>query len=107
MIIKMTCQQFKRKCSLIILFVISYINVSKDTDWKEHRATAAGLGNVRVLAGYGEILKENRRFLSGHTSWLDFFRSTLGTVASPPVLLDTGGDDQYDLPTVQEKVLTP
>ena len=39
-------------------------------------------------------------------SLLDFFMSPSETVASPPVLLDTGDDDQDDLPTVQEKVLT-
>jgi hypothetical protein len=89
------------------LFVISYINVSKDTDWKEHRATTAGLGNVRLLAGYEEILKENKRFLSGQTSLLDFFVSSSGTVTSPPVLPDTGDDNQDDVPTVQEKVLPP
>jgi hypothetical protein len=57
------------------------IKVSEVIDWKKQRATTAGLGNVRVSAGYEEILKENKRFLSGLTSLLDFFVSTLGTVA--------------------------
>jgi hypothetical protein len=39
-------------------------------------AATAGLGNVRLLAGYEEILKEKKRFLSGQTSLLDFFVST-------------------------------
>jgi hypothetical protein len=52
---------------------------------------------VRVFAGYEEILKENKRFLSGQNSLLDFFKSPSGTVASPPVLLDTGNDDPYDI----------
>jgi hypothetical protein len=62
---------------------------------------------VRVLAGYEEILKENKRSFSGQNSLFDFFKSPSGTLASPPVLLDTGNDDHDDLPTVQEKVLTP
>jgi hypothetical protein len=89
MMIKMTCQQFKGKCSLLRHFVISYIKVSDNTDWKEQqlterfgliedgievsevinwkkqRAATAGLGNVRVSAGYVKILKENKRFLYG------------------------------------------
>jgi len=39
MMIKMTCQQFKRKCSLLRHFVISYIKVSENTDWKEQQLT--------------------------------------------------------------------
>jgi len=35
------------------------------TNWKKQLAVTAGLGIVRLLAGYGEILKENKRFLSG------------------------------------------
>jgi len=66
-----------------------------------------GLGIVRVLAGYGEILKENKGPLFGQTSLLDFFRPSLGTRVSPPVLLGTEDGDQDDPPTVQEKVLTP
>ena len=53
------------------------------------------------------MLKEYKRSLSGQTALLDFFRSPRGTRVSPPVLLDTGDDDQNDLPAVQEKVLTP
>jgi hypothetical protein len=81
--------------------------VSEDTDWKKQRAATSGLGIVMVLAGYGEILKENKRFLSGQTTLLDFCKSSSGTLASPPVLLDTADDDQDGLPAVQKKVLTP
>jgi len=49
--------------------------------WKKERAATAGLGIVRMFAGYGEILKENKGFLSGQISLLDFFKSPLGTVA--------------------------
>jgi hypothetical protein len=41
---------------------------SDDTDWKEQRTATTGLGIVMVLAGYGETLKENKRFLSGQTT---------------------------------------
>ena len=87
--------------------IVAGIEVSEVSDWKEQRAATSGLGIVRVLAGYEESLKENKRILSGQTSSLDFCKSPSGTVVSPPVLLDTGDDDQDDLPTVQEKVLTP
>jgi hypothetical protein len=74
--------------------------VSEDTGWKDQRAATAGLGIVTVLAGYQEILKEKKRFLSGQTSLLNFFRPSLGTRASLPILLDHGDDDKDDLPTV-------
>ena len=51
---------------------------------------------MRVLAGYEEILQENKRLLSGQTSFSDFFNSSSGTVVSPTVLLDTGDVDQDD-----------
>jgi hypothetical protein len=70
------------------------IDVSEDSHWKEQQAATAGLGIVGVLAGYEEILKEIKRFLSGQISVLDFFKSTSVTRASPPVLLDAGDDDQ-------------
>jgi len=38
------------------------IKVSEVSEWKEQRAATAGLGIVRVPAGYREILKENGRF---------------------------------------------
>jgi len=44
---------------------VAGIEVSEDNDWKKQRAATAGLGNVRVSAGYEKILKENKRFLSG------------------------------------------
>jgi len=39
-----------------------------------------------------EVLKK-KRFVSRQTSVFYFFRSFSGTRASPPVLLDTRGDD--------------
>ena len=54
---------------------------------------------------YGNILQEKRSF-SLHTSVLDFFKSSVGTHASPPVLLDTGHNDQDDQPTFQEEGLS-
>jgi hypothetical protein len=62
---------------------------------------------MRMLAGYEEILKEKQRYLSCHISILAFFQSSSGTLASPPVLLDVGGDNEDDPPTVQEKLLPP
>jgi hypothetical protein len=35
---------------------------------------------------------------------LGFFMSSSGTRAVPPALLDTGDDDPYDPPTVQEEL---
>jgi len=40
-----------------------------------------------------EVLKKKKRFVSRQTSVFHFFKSYSGTRASPPVLLDTGGDD--------------
>jgi len=54
---------------------------------------------------YGNILQEKRSF-SLHTSVLDFFKSFAGTRVSPPVLMDTGHNDQDDLPTFQEEGLS-
>jgi hypothetical protein len=60
---------------------------------------------MRVLISYEEILKEWKKSLSYQISMLDSFRSSSGTRASPPVLLDTGGGDTDDLPAVQEEML--
>jgi hypothetical protein len=62
--------------------IVAGIEVSEDNDWKKQRAATAGLGNVRVLVGYEEILKENKRFLSGQATLLDFFRSPRRTRVS-------------------------
>jgi hypothetical protein len=45
--------------------------------------------------------------LSHQTSVFKFFRSSSGTRALPPVLLDTADDDSDDMPTVQEEVHLP
>jgi len=55
--------------------IMAGIEVSEDNVWKKQRATTAGLGNERVFVGYEEILKENKRFLSGQVLLLDFLRS--------------------------------
>ena len=81
------------------------IEVSEVTDWKKQLAATAGLGIVRLLAGYGEMLKESKVFLSGQNSFLDFFKSPSETHSSPPVLLDTGDDDQDGLPTNEDGLL--
>jgi len=59
-----------------------------------------------MLACCEQIVKENNRYLAHQTSVLKFFRSSSGTRALPPVLLDTG-DDLDDMLTVQEEVPHP
>jgi hypothetical protein len=81
--------------------------VSEGTDFNKQRAAANRQGIMRVLACYEEILKEKKRFLSHQSSWLDFFKSSSGTHASPPVLLDIGGDQPDDPLAVQEQVPPP
>jgi hypothetical protein len=44
------------------------------------------------------------RSLSRQTAVLDIFKSPSGTRASPPVLLDTEGDEPDDPHTVKEEV---
>jgi hypothetical protein len=61
---------------------------------------------MRMLACYEKILKVKKRPLSRQTSVLDFFKSSSWTLASPPVLLDTG-DDPDDPPTVRKEVPSP
>ena len=58
----------------------------------------------RMLGCCEEILKEKKGSLCCQPSMLDLFRSSSGTRVSPPVLLDIGDDDPYDLPAVHEKV---
>jgi hypothetical protein len=62
---------------------------------------------MRMNACCEEILKEKKRSLSRQTSVLDFLKSSSGTRASPPVLLDIGSYDRDDAPTVQEEVPPP
>jgi len=51
--------------------IVAGIEVSEDSDGKEQGAATAGLGIVRVLAAYEEVLKEDKSFLSDQTSLLD------------------------------------
>lgn len=54
-----------------------------------------------LLACCDEILNGNKRSLSCETSVLVFFKSSSGTLASPPVLLHTRDNDPDDLPMLQ------
>ena len=52
-------------------------------------------------------MRGNTRYLRHKTSVPQFFRSSSGTRALPPVLLDTGDNDSDGTPTVQEEVPPP
>jgi hypothetical protein len=62
---------------------------------------------VRRLACYEEILTKKKRYLSRKNSEHNFSKSSSGTPASPPVLLDTGYANPYDQPTVDEEAIPP
>jgi hypothetical protein len=81
--------------------------MSECTDFIEQQAAVNRQGIMRVLACYKEILNYKKRSLCTQSSELDFFKSSSGTHASPPVLLDTGGDHPDDLPAVQVQVPLP
>jgi hypothetical protein len=72
--------------------------VFEDTNLNEQRAVTTTQGIIRTSSCYGNTIQEKRSF-SLHTSVLDFFKSSAGTRALPPVLMDTGQNDQDDLPT--------
>ena len=55
---------------------------------------------MKTLSFYVEVLKEKYKSLSPQISVLDFFKSSWGTRASPPVLLDTT-DGPEDQPALQ------
>jgi hypothetical protein len=55
---------------------------------------------------YKEILTK-KRSLSHQRTMHDFFKSSSGTCASTPILMDMADDNPDDPPTVQEKVLPP
>jgi hypothetical protein len=59
---------------------------------------------MRMHISYEELLKEKLRSSSCQTSVLYFFKSSSGTRATPPVLLDMADDDPDDLPAVQVEV---
>jgi hypothetical protein len=61
--------------------------VFENTDLKEQRAATTRQEIIRMLAGYEEMLEEEVS-LSRQTSVSDFFKSSSGTCASPPELLD-------------------
>jgi hypothetical protein len=52
-----------------------------------------------IHAWYEEILQEKKKYLIRQTSVLDTFKSSSGTIASSPVLLDIGDDPDIP-PTV-------
>jgi hypothetical protein len=56
---------------------------------------------MRFLSCFEEILKEKKMYLARHTSLLGSVKLSLGTRASPPVLLDVGDDNLDDRPTVE------
>jgi hypothetical protein len=70
----------------------------EDTNLNEQRVVTTTQGIIRMSSCYGNILQEKRSFTL-HISALHFFKSSAGTRASPPVLMDTGHHDQDDLPT--------
>ena len=80
------------------------IKVSEYSDSHKQRAATNRQGWMSMLACYDEILKEKKRFLSRHRTMLGFLKSSSGTLASPAVLLNIGGDDTDDPSAVQEEV---
>jgi hypothetical protein len=69
---------------------------------KEQPSATIRQGIMRLLAWYEEILQE-KNSLRRQTSVLDSFKSSSGTLASSPVLLDIGDDDPFNPPTVPEE----
>ena len=107
--INMISQQFKRKCSLLkSSFCLSFY-ISRCL------RTVTGRSSEQQQLDWemrGCLLDTKRFWRKTRGSCLArlhclMYLSPSGTVASPLVLLGTGGDNQDDLPTVQEKVLTP
>jgi hypothetical protein len=80
--------------------------VFADTNLNEQRAVITTQGFIWMSSCCGNILQEKSSFPL-HTSALDFFKSSAGTSVSPPVLMNTGHNDQDDLPTFQEEGLPP
>ena len=69
---------------------------------KEQQAATIRQGIMRLLAWCKEILQEKKKSSRRQTSVLDSFKSSSGTLASLPVLLDIGDDDPVNPPTVPE-----
>jgi len=66
-------------------FTEAGITEFKDVDWNVQGATTTRQGITRMPACCQEILKEERS-LSCHMSVIYFFKLSLGTCASPPLL---------------------
>jgi hypothetical protein len=79
--------------------------VFENTDWKGQPTATTRQGIIRVLACYEEILEEEVS-LSRQTSVSDFSKSSSGTCALPPELLDIGNNCPDDLTTVHEEALS-
>jgi len=56
------------------------------------------------MLAFNDILKEEKRSLSRHTSSLDLFKSHSDIRASPPAPLDTVDENPHDTPTFQGDV---
>jgi hypothetical protein len=74
-----------------------------ENDSNKQQAVTPKKWLIRMLSDHQEILKE-KKLLSCRTSVFDFFKSSTGTCVPPSVLLDFGGDDPDDLPTIQVEV---
>jgi hypothetical protein len=78
--------------------------VSEDIDRNDQRAAAIRPRIAWQLAGYDEILKREKTSLSHYTAVSDLFKTTSGTFAEPPVMLDSEDDDDPDdSPTYSSK----
>ena len=84
-------------------FTDTGIKVFEDNDLKKKQPATTTEGLIRMLA-YNEKILKGKRFLSCHTSVVDFFKLSIGTHASLPVLLDVGYHDPDDMPTIQVEV---
>jgi hypothetical protein len=78
------------------------IKAFEDIYSKEQQSATIRQGIMRLLAWYEEILQE-KKSLRRQTSVLDSFKSSSGTLASSPVLLNIGDDDPVKPPTVPEE----
>ena len=76
----------------------------ENSAWKQRQTAATGQGIVSKFAFRYEILREKEKSTSRQKSVLDFFQVTSSTRASPPALLDSGGDDPVDRPAAQDRM---
>jgi hypothetical protein len=75
------------------------IKVFEDNDLNKKQPATTTEGLIRMLT-YNEKILKGKSFLSCHISVIDFFESSTGTHASPPVLLDVGDHEPDDMPTI-------